>query len=206
MKKLDHVYWLCGGACAGKTTMKAYFMERLGFETVEDDILKYRSQSDKEQFPAIQMPNPSLNWNEWFNRPPEVHGQWMLDVSRELTYFMLEDIKKNDPSIKCIIDLGVEVEALLSWIPKENIVGLFTNPRTIRDQYLYRPDHDMILKCIEKNTENPCETAENVSKSVCWFSEQIKASCVRNGIFCLERNENLSKEAQFETLCTYFKL
>lgn len=204
MKKLNHVFWLCGGACAGKTTMKSLFMERLNFKTVEDDILKYRSLADKEKFPAIQMPNPTLNWDQWFNRPPEIHGQWMLDVSKELTFFMLEEIKESDPSTPLIIDLGVDVAAILPYIPKENIVGLFTDAKTIRSQYLYRPDHEMILKCIEKNTKNPKETAANVSESVCWFSEKIKASCSENGIYCFQREESTSKEAQFEALCTHF--
>ena len=41
-EQLKHVYWLNGGCCAGKTTMTKKFVEELGFQTLEDDVLKYR--------------------------------------------------------------------------------------------------------------------------------------------------------------------
>lgn len=39
-EQLQHVYWLNGGCCAGKTTMTKKFIQELGFQTLGDDTRK----------------------------------------------------------------------------------------------------------------------------------------------------------------------
>lgn len=205
-EQLKHVYWLCGGACAGKTTLSHRLVSEKGFIRVQDDVLKYRAFTTPEAYPALQMPNPTLKWEEWFNRAPNVHGQWMLDISREIVDFLLVDLLALPKDRPIVVDLGVEIQWVLPFIPKENIIGLFTDNETIYKQYLYRPDHKMILDCIWANTSSPEETAKNVSKSVAWFSNRVEASCREHGIKQLWRDADLTKDEHFRQVCAYFNL
>lgn len=54
-EQLKHIYWLNGGACAGKTTMAKKFVNELGFQTLGYDILKYRPYTCPIEHNALQM-------------------------------------------------------------------------------------------------------------------------------------------------------
>lgn len=202
---LKHVYWLNGGPCSGKTTMTKKLVDDFGFRTLSDDILKYRKYSDKNVHKAIQMPNTSLNWDEWFNRPTDVYKNWLLDVSREmLDYFLIDIIKMpNDKPI--IIDLGIRADLILPFIDIERILGMFTAPSEIERLYFFREDHRMILDRINESTQNPSKTIKNANKAMVRFSEDIRKSCESNGVKIINRAPELSIDEQFKMVCEYFR-
>jgi len=203
-EKLKHVYWLNGGPCAGKTTMTKKLVEELGFQTLEDDVLKYRPFSSPIEHSALQYPHPDLDWNRWFNRPVEVHSQWLLDIVREMMEFYLIDLLKMPDDRPIIIDLGIMPEEILPFIPPERILCLVTSPQEIERLYFFREDHKMILECINNNTTAPEQTIEHSNKSMVKFSHEIRQACSKNGIKVLERKPEMSVEEQFSLVCEHF--
>lgn len=203
-EKLKHVYWLNGGPCAGKTTMTKKFVNELGFQTLKDDVLKYRSFSNSEIHSALQKPNQNLDWDKWFNKPVDLHLQWLVDFAREMMEFFVVDLLKMPDDRPVIVDLGVMPEDILPFISKNNIIGLFTSKKEIENLYFYRDDHKMILECIENNTENPQQTIKHSNKSMVKFSNKIKKACIKNEIKILERTTEMSVEQQFELICKHF--
>jgi hypothetical protein len=53
-------------------------VEELGFQTLGDDVLKYRSLTSPVEYPALQYPHPNLDWDEWFNRPVDEKCLWLF--------------------------------------------------------------------------------------------------------------------------------
>lgn len=201
---LKHVYWLSGGPCSGKTTITKKLVSELGFRTISDDILKYRKYSDKDVHKAIQMPNPELNWDEWFNRPTDIYKDWLLDVSREmLDYFVIDLIKMPDDK-PIIVDLGVKPELIMPFIDKNRILSMFTASTEIEKLYFFRDDHSMILDRINQSTKDPLKSIKNANQAMILFSDEIRLSCERNGIKIIERTPELSIENQFKMVCEYF--
>ncbi|GGG06887.1 hypothetical protein [Paenibacillus aceti] len=86
---LKHVYWLNGGCCAGKTTMTKKFVEELGFQTLEDNVLKYRPFTSPVEYPALQYPHPGLDWDKWFNKPNDEHCEWLFQIVEEMMEFFV---------------------------------------------------------------------------------------------------------------------
>lgn len=205
-EQLKHVYWLSGGPCAGKTAMTKKFVEELNFQTLEDDILKYRPFSCPKEYPALQMPNANLNWNEWFNRPTEIHTKWLHELVEEMMEFFVIDLLMMSNNKPIIIDLGIMPEYILSFIPRERIVGLFTSAEEIEKLYLFREDHKMILDCINFNTLNPEESIKNCNKSMIRFSNEIKEACLKHSIKIIERTPEMSIDEQFNLVCEHFGL
>lgn len=203
-EQLKHVYWLNGGPCAGKTTMTQKFVEELGFQTLEDDVLKYRSFSCPIEHSALQMPNPNLDWNKWFNRPVDVHYQWLADIVEEMMEFFIIDLLKMSDEKPIIIDLGIMPECILPFIPKERMICLFTSAEEIERLYFFREDHKMILDCINTYTTDPQESIKHSNKSLVKFSNEIKSACVKNGIKTIERTPEMSVDEQFKLICEHF--
>ncbi|XMB85814.1 hypothetical protein RJG79_10445 [Mycoplasmatota bacterium WC44] len=202
--KLKHVYWLNGGPCAGKTTMTKKFVSELGFQTLEDDVLKYRAFSCPNEHSALQYPNSDLDWNAWFNRPVDVHSKWLLDIVEEMMEFFIIDLLKMSDDKPIIIDLGIMPEYILPFVPKERMVCLFTSNEEIERLYFFRGDHKMILDCINECTKNPEETIKHSNKSLVLFSNTIKEACIKNGIKTIERTHNLSVDDQFNLIRRHF--
>lgn len=203
---LKHVYWLCGGACAGKTTMASMLAERYDFQAIDDDVLRYRPYADPDAYPAMQMPNPSLNWDSWFNRAPEIHGRWILEAATEQLDFLIIDLLRMPRRAPIVVDLGVEASSILPFIDRERIIGLFTDDATIAAQYLFRQDHAMIWERIKKSTADPLGTADNVNRSLIWLSRYLRTSCELHGIHIINRYGSMSKEAQFAEVCAAWGL
>lgn len=176
-EQLKHVYWLNGGPCAGKTTMTKKFVEELGFQTLGDDLLKYRPFSSPVEYPALQFPNPSLDWNKWFNKPVDEHCQWLFQVVEEIPF-----------------------------IPEKRMICFYTSDAEIERLYYFREDHKMILDCINAYTLNPEETIKHSNKSMIKFSNEIKSACTKLGIKTIERTLNMSVEEQFRLVREHFKM
>lgn len=106
-EKLKNVYWLNGGPCSGKTTMSNMFVKELGFQKIEEDIVKYRLYTDPQKHPNLQYPNPNLDWNQWFNRPLEEYKSWLHNLGREILEFYILDLLELDLNRPIIVDLGI---------------------------------------------------------------------------------------------------
>lgn len=203
-EELKHVYWLNGGPCAGKTTMTKKFIEEYDFQTLEDDVLKYRPFTSPVEFPALQFPNPNLDWDKWFNKPVDDHCQWMLQIVEEMMEFFVIDLLKLPNNKPIIIDLGIMPERILSFIPKERMICFYTSDAEIERLYFFREDHKMILDCINDCTSNPEETIKHTNKSMIKFSNEIKDACINNGIKTIERTPAMSVDEQFKMVSEHF--
>lgn len=204
-EQLSHVYWLNGGCCAGKTTMTKKFVEELGFQTLEDDILKYRPFADPNEYPALQYPHPDLDWDQWFNRPTDVYCDWLCTNVEEMMEFYVIDLLKMSSESPIIVDLAIMPEKILSFIPKERMICLYTSNEEIEKRFFFREDHKMILDVI-KLTADPIKTIKNGNEVMIKFSNTIKNACVKNGIKALERISSLSVGAQFQAIRDHFGL
>lgn len=204
-EQLKHVYWLNGGPCAGKTTMTHKFIKELGFQTLEDDVLKYRSFTSPVEYPALQYPHPDLDWEVWFHQPVDEKCQWLLDIVDEMMDFFVIDLLKMPNNKPIIVDLGILPERILPFIPRERMICLYTSDEEIEKQYFLRDDHKMILDVINLTT-NPAETIKHVNKSNIKISREITAACVNLGIHTIERTADLNVEDQFNLVREHFGL
>lgn len=74
---LDHVYWITGGACAGKTTASNLLAKTHGFTIFPDRHSDYQRAADFSEFPALRIPWPGTDWEWFFGRPLEAYVRWL---------------------------------------------------------------------------------------------------------------------------------
>ncbi|GMK36971.1 hypothetical protein PCCS19_00240 [Paenibacillus sp. CCS19] len=204
-EQLKHVHWLNGGCCAGKTTMTKKFVEELGFQTLEDDVMKYRPFTSAWEYPALQYPHPGLDWEKWFNKPNDEHCRWLVQIVEEMMEFFVIDLLRMPADRPIIIDLGIMPERILPFIPKERMICLYTSDEEIERLYFFREDHRMILDVINLTT-NPADTIKNGNNNMKTFSRDIREACIRHGISTIERTASLSVEEQFRLVRDHFGL
>lgn len=111
--------------------MTKKFVEELGFQTLGDDVLKYRPFTSPVEYPALQFPNPDLDWNEWFNKPVDEHCEWLFQIVEEMMDFFIIDLLTIPNNKPIIIDLGIMPERILPFIPKERMICFYTSDEEI---------------------------------------------------------------------------
>ncbi|MDH6372221.1 hypothetical protein M2444_004034 [Paenibacillus sp. PastF-3] len=131
------------------------------------------------EYPTLQFPNPSLDWNKWFNKPVDEHCQWLFQVVEEMMEFFIIDLLKLPDVKPILIDLGIMPEFILPFIPEERMICFYTSDAEI-----------------EKHS----------NKSMIKFSNEIKNACTKLGIKTIERTPNMSVEEQFRLVCEHFKM
>ncbi len=205
-KQLKHVYWLTGGPCSGKTTMSKQLVEKYGFKTLDVDFPQYRPYFDHHRYDPLKIPYAGMDWQWYFNRPLKDYVQWMLDTGTLALDFFITDLLKSDPNQKLVVDCGIEVEHILPFIGKNQIIACFTTDEEIANKYLHRDDHNMIWRCIDANLENKNEAIENVNQAMIGFSHAIKSSTDKHHINTIIRTPDLSIEAQLSMITSFFNL
>lgn len=144
--------------------------------------------------------------NKWFNRPVEEYSNWLIQLANEIVEYLIIDLLELPNTQPIIIDMGVMPKTILSLIPKERMVCLFTSPEEIEKRYLFRIDHNMILDCIKNNSIDYIETVSNVNNSIIRFSKEIVNACVSEGILTIERTHNLTINQQFKMIYEHFDI
>lgn len=86
---LKNVYFLCGGAYGGKTTMAKLMEEKYGFIRYRQGYHfdEYAAIANEIEQPAMSMDRKS-DWHGFFAQPPRQYADWMQAELREEAEFM----------------------------------------------------------------------------------------------------------------------
>jgi len=90
---LKNVYFLCGGAYGGKTTMAKLLENKYGF-------IRYRQGDHEDEYALIANPKEqpamgldrSADWHGYFAQPPREYADWMKAALYEEAEFTIVDL------------------------------------------------------------------------------------------------------------------
>ena len=101
---LKNVYFLCGGAYGGKTTMAKLIEEKHGFIRYRqgDRSAEYAAVADAAEQPAMSV-DRSADWHGYFAQPPRRYADWMQAELREEAEFTIADLLGMPKDKKVII-------------------------------------------------------------------------------------------------------
>jgi hypothetical protein len=162
---LRDVYWITGGACAGKTTVANLLAAKYGFAVFPDRFSEYQQAADFDLFPALRYPNPTVDWEWFFNRDINDYVGWLEHVCADLLQFIVVDLIGGEFPRPIIVEQFTEPVRTAAIAARDRMVTLYATDTLIESELLARPDHAMILECINENTKNPKEAERNVIRA-----------------------------------------
>jgi hypothetical protein len=163
-ERLQEVYWITGGACAGKTTVTHLLSHKHGIEVLPDRIGEYRATADFGEFPALRDPNPNTDWEWFFNRPIDEYVCWLEDMAAAMMQFILTDLVGSGFGRPIIVEQFTDPAQTAAIVPRNRVIAMFADEGLIEEELLQRADHKMILECIEANVRDPRAAKTNASK------------------------------------------
>ena len=146
---LKNVYFLCGGAYGGKTTMAKLLEEKHGFVRYRqgDHSDEYAKLATKEEQPAMSF-DRSADWHGYFAQPPSQYADWMQAELREEAEFTIADLLSIPKDKKVIVDGIIPLDILKEISDYDHVFLLFAPDEMKRAHYFDRADKDEIYQFI----------------------------------------------------------
>jgi hypothetical protein len=146
---LKNVYFLCGGAYGGKTTMAKLLEEKHGFVRYRqgDHSDEYAKLETKEEQPAMSF-DRSADWHGYFAQPPRQYADWMQAELREEAEFTIADLLSIPKDKKVIVDGIIPLDILKEISDYDHVFLLFAPDEMKRAHYFDRADKDEIYQFI----------------------------------------------------------
>ena len=203
---LRHVYFLCGGAYGGKTTMARLIEEKHGFIRYRqgDHYDEYAAIADADEQPASSM-DRSADWHGFFSQPPRKYADWMKAELREEAEFVIADLLSMPRDKKVIVDGIIPIDILKEISDREHVFLLFAPDEMKRQHYFERADKEEIYRFILSFPDGK-ELLDNVIEALNIDNEAERQSFIDSGFRYLERSDGDTVERTLGIIEEHFGL
>lgn len=203
---LKNVYFLCGGAYGGKTTMAKLLEERHGF-------IRYRQGDHEDEYALIANPKEqpamgldrSADWHGYFARPPREYADWMRASLGEEAEFTIADLLSIPKDKKVIVDGIIPVELLKEISDYDHVFLLFAPDDMKRKHYFDRADKDEVYRFILSFSDGE-ELLKNVNEALNIDNELERQTFINSGFKYKERSEDDTVEGTLHIIEEHFRL
>ena len=195
---LKNVYFFCGTACGGKTTISKALAPKYGFLWFDEDstFSEAKKVADIENQPALmQAPGfaKNIDWNHYFNRPYKEYHNWLARSGVEQLPITLMTLIKLSEKQKVVVDMHMSVSTAMRITERNRIVFLVTDPeRAVRD-YCHRPGHQEIYDLI-MTLPDPEKSLENLYATIRYGTQKFLDELLQSDAFYIKRDENSTVE------------
>ena len=203
---LKNVYFLCGGAYGGKTTMARLLEQQHGFIRYRqgDHYDEYIAIADKDEQPAMSL-DRSADWHAFFSQPPRLYADWMRAELREEAEFTIADLLGFPRDKKVIVDGIIPLDILGKISDCDHVFLLFAPDGMKRAHYFDRADKDEIYRFILSFPDGK-ELLNNVIEALNIDNQAERQSFIDSGFKYKERTESDTVEGTLRLIEEHFGL
>lgn len=202
---LRNVYFICGNACGGKSTMSRMLAEKHGFLLYDMDEMYARHR--EIALPEYQ-PDTCYHmkdYHEQWTRCAEEQARWNMSSLAEQTDMVIMDLIAISQNQKVVADVLFS-PAYTAWtVDYGHFVFLTVNRSEIRKCYFNRPEKRSFYEFVK--SKPLAETYfENIFAGLELTNDREQALMRESGLFMLERTPGESRERMLEKIESHFGL
>ena len=191
---LHNVYFFCGTACGGKTTISKAFAEKHNLFWLEEDTLNKRMADIAEPEHQPAWCSRPTDWEVYFNRPYKEYHQWLSDCGDEMLPMELLELIQLSANRRVAVDMyNMPPKLALELTEPNRIVFLVTTPERVVRDYYNRPGHRAIYDCI-MGLRDPEAALANCNKMLAYGNQLFLEALYQSGLFYIMRDEDSSIE------------
>ena len=189
-ERLKNVYFLCGGAYGGKTTMARVIEEKYGFYRYRqgDHYDEYAAVAKTEYQPALCF-DRSKDWHGYFAQEPRKYADWLNRELREEAEFVIADLLQIPKDQNVIVDAGIPVDILQAITDYNHVILLFAPDEMKRKHYFDRADKDEVYQFILSFPDGE-DLLRNVIEALNIDNQKERDSFINSGFKYIERTGN----------------
>lgn len=202
---LKNVYFVCGNACAGKTTLSRMLAGKHGFLLYDMDAryAEHRAVADEAHQPEMcyHMKDHHAQWT----RPISEQARWIMATMTEQAEMVLVDLMRLSQYRKVVADVLYSPIYTPQLLNPRQIVFLTVDVSLIRRCYFNRPEKRGFYNFVAKQ---PLADVyfENIFRSLELTNRLEQQAMRESGFLMLERTENSTVESTLAMLEAHFGL
>ena len=191
---LRNVYFFCGTACGGKTTISKAFAEKHDFFWLDEETLNEQMNTVAQPENQPAWCSRPTDWEVYFNRPYKEYHQWLSDCGDEMLPMELLELIRLSADQKVAVDMyNMPPETAPRLTEPNRIVFLVTTPERVVRDYYNRPSHREIYDCI-MGLRDPEAALENCNKMLAYGNQLYLDELFRSGLFYIMRDDDSTVE------------
>jgi hypothetical protein len=103
--QMQHVYWLGGSPCAGKTTISHIIAQEFGWQTyhIDREVESYLERADSQKHPHLSA-YKEMGLQRFLLQPAQAQLEIVLGMSHEQFTFILEDLSKFPEDLPILVE------------------------------------------------------------------------------------------------------
>lgn len=202
---LRNVYFICGTACAGKTTMARMLADKHGLRLYDMDERydEHRAIAQPEYQPdtCYHMTDFHAQWM----RPASEQARWNMSIMAEQTDMVLMDLARlaaEEPVLADVLYAPVYTPAIVA---RERLVFLTVDRAAIRRDYFRRPEKRGFYDFVRAQ---PLADVyfENIFQGLELTNDMEQRAMRASGLRVLERTPDMSREDMLREIERHFGL
>lgn len=191
---LRNVYFFCGTACGGKTTVSKAFAEKHGLIWLDEDTLNRKMADIAEPAHQPAWCSRPTDMEEYFGRPYKEYHRWLSDCADEMLPMELLELVRLSADRRVAIDMyNMPPRMALRLTEPNRIVFLVTTPERVVRDYYDRPGHREIYDCI-MSLRDPEAALANCNKTLAYGNQLFLDELYQSGLFYIMRDETSTVE------------
>ena len=203
---LKNVYFFCGTACGGKTTVSRAFAEKHGLYWLSEDSLNEQMARIAEPGAQPAWCSRPDDWETYFNRPYKEYHRWLSDCAAEMLPLALTELISLSADRRVAVDLyNLPPQTALEYTERNRIVFLVTSPERVVRDYYDRPGHSEIYECI-MGLRDPVAALENTNKMLAYNAELFLEELYASGLYYIFRDDESTVEKTLALVERHFGL
>ena len=203
---LRNVYFFCGTACGGKTTISKAYAEKHGLLWLDEDTLNKRmSEIAKPEYQPAWCSRPT-DWEIYFNRPYKEYHQWLSDCGDEMLPMELLELIRLSANRQVAVDIyNMPPKTALTLTDPNRIVFLVTTPERLVRDYYNRPGHREIYDCI-MGLRDPEASLANTNRMLEYGNQLYLKALYESGLYYIMRDDDSTVEKTLAMVEQHFGL
>jgi RimJ/RimL family protein N-acetyltransferase/dephospho-CoA kinase len=202
---IKNVYFICGTACAGKTTMAKLLAEKHGFYLYDMDkeYAAHRAIAQEEYQPDTCY--HGKNFHEQWMRPIKEQARWSMNTLKEQTEMVLIDLIKLSEKQIVVADVLYSPDYIQELVDYHQLVFLTVDKARIRETYFNRPEKREFYEYV-KQQELQDTYFDNIFQSLEQVNEMEQERMRDSGFLCIERTADSTREEMLTQIEKHFGL
>ena len=202
---LKNVYFVCGNACAGKSTIARMIADRHGFELYDMDA---RYECHRAIAAPEYQPNMCYHMQDFhaqWMRPAEEQARWNMASLNEQTDMAIADLMRISSDKPVVADVLFSPAYTPETVDYGRFVFLTVDKSVLRQRYFERPEK-LGFRDFVRRQELSQTYFENIFAGLELTNEIEQRAMRASGLKMIERTPDMKPEDMLELVERHFRI
>ena len=203
--ELNHIYWMGGSPCGGKSSVSKIIAEQFGLKlySIDEELRRLMKHISPKNQPALSLWE-SQSWEQRWMQPVDQLLKFVIQAYDEEFQLCIEEIKAIPPSQPTLVEGNPLRPQLVAPLLNKQYHALWLIAKEDDLRHYYRQRE--WIRDILKETSHPEKAFDHWMERDIAFAKLVREDCKTHHLQYMNSNRQLSIEAKAHQVAIHFQL